>query len=256
MIDESGKVKFEPGSKWSKFDVVIQYAAFCEIYGSVLIGQRRLQEYYKTHPGKGLFHKLHYSDEAYICLIIRNNQGMWIHQNKEKEAKKERNSSSPQKSNTNRKRSRGNSKNQGIDTVSDTLLDATVSPRPLWTGFKTGSKISYLASGWSEEGELFFKTMENWIKSRTRDETEELHKIWLEHFGAHKTVQQHEHESLPEVGKSDDECVSVPEVDFDSDSEDDFKWSSVTGNITAGRSEGGCRDGMEGDADDLEMTPI
>ena len=256
MIDESGKVKFEPGSKWSKFDIATQYAAFCEIYGSVLIGQRRLQEYYKTHPGKGLFHKLHYSDEAYICLIIRNNQGMWIHQNKEKEAK-ERNSSSPQKSNTNRKRSRGNSKNQGIDTVSDTLLDATVSPRPLWTGFKTGSKISYLASGWSEEGELFFKTMEKYIKSRTRDDTEELHKIWLKHFGAQlKTVQQHEHESLPAVGKSDDECVSVPEVDFDSDSEDDFKWSSVTGNITAGRSEGGCRDGMEGDADDLEMTPI
>ena len=84
MVDESGKVKFEPGSKWSKFDVEIQYAAFCEIYGSVLIGQRRLQEYYKTHPGKGLFHKLHYSDEAYICLIIRNNQGMWIHQNRKR----------------------------------------------------------------------------------------------------------------------------------------------------------------------------
>ena len=220
-----------------------------------MIGQRKLQEYYKTHPGKGLFHKIHYSDEAYICLVIRNNQDMWIHQYREKEAKG-RNSSSPQKSNKNRKRSRSNSKNKGIDTESDTLLDATVSPRPLWTGFKTGSKISYLASGWSEDGEQFFQMMEKYIKKRTDDETAELHKIWDEHFGKQiRMLQQREYESLPAIRTSDDECVSVPEVDFETDSDND-DLESIRGHITEGGDEGECRDGMEGDADDLVLTPV
>ena len=153
IVDKLGKIKFESGSRWSEFNAVVQYAVFCKKYAYALIGQRKLQEYYKTHSGKGLFHNLHYSDEVCICLIMRNNQGMWVHQVRDQKAK-EQNSSSPQKANTKkRKRSRGNSKNQGMDKVSDTLLDATISPRWLLTGFKTGSKIAYLASGWSKEGE-------------------------------------------------------------------------------------------------------
>ena len=99
-VDGGGKVKFESGSKWSQFNSNVQYAAFCEKYASILIGQRKLQEYYKTHPGKGLFDKLDCSDEAYICLIVRNNQDMWIHQCREEDFR-DQNTTSPK--NTNKK---------------------------------------------------------------------------------------------------------------------------------------------------------
>ena len=57
-----------------------------------------------------------------------------------------------------------------------------------------------------------------------------------------KTVQQPEYESLPVLGKSDDECVSVPEVDFKTDSKNN-DLESVTAYITEGGMKG--RDEME-----------
>ena len=53
-----------------------------------------------THPGKGLFDKLDCSNEAYICLIVRNNQDMWIHQCREEDFR-DHNTTSPK--NTNKK---------------------------------------------------------------------------------------------------------------------------------------------------------
>ena len=143
---------------------------------------------------------------------------MWIHQCNEKE-EKEHNSSSPQKSNNKRKRSRPNSRKQGDDEVPETSL----SPRPLWTGYKTGSKIAYLASGWKEEGELFFKTMETYCGSRTKDETEELNKVWADQFRTkYKTVDQSVGcKTLPKLANSDDDSVSIPEVDLHSDSDNE-----------------------------------
>ena len=251
-VDGGGKLKYESGSKWSNFNSKVQYAAFCEKYASILIGQRKLQEYYKTHPGKGLFHKLHYSDEAYVLLIIRNNQRMWIHQCNEKE-EKEHNSSSPQKSNNKRKRSRPNSRKQGDDEVPETSL----SPRPLWTGYKTGSKIAYLASGWKEEGEQFFKTMETYCGSRTKDETEELNKVWADQFRTkYKTVDRSGGcKTLPKLANSDDDSVSIPDVDLHSDS-DNEDLESLSERIFGGGREGEGEDGMVGDADNFNIAPV
>ena len=126
------------------------------------------------------------------------------------------------------------------DKVSNTMLGATVSPRPLWTGFKTSLKIAYLASsGWSKEGEQFFQTMERNVKSRSKDETAELTEIWFKHFRSnYKTLIQPENESPPPIGGPDDECVLVPEVDFETDSEIN-ELESITGHLAGGRTKGG-----------------
>ena len=260
-VDGGGKVKFESGSKWSQFNSNVQYAAFCEKYASILIGQRKLQEYYKTHPGKGLFHKLHHSDEAYVLLIIRNNQRMWIHQCNEKD-EREQNSSSPQKSTKKRKKSRPNSRKQGDDEVPEETVDATVSlspPKPLWTGYKSGSKITYLSSGWREEGELFFKTLERYCGSRTKEETEELNRVWADKFGTkYKTVDNSVRcKTLPGLPTSDDDSVSIPSVDLhcDSDNEDlDSLSEHIDGDGDGGEGEG--EDGMVGDPDNLNIEPV
>ena len=169
-------ISFELGSKWAKTGIVVQYAAFCDKYASVLIRQRKLQEFYKMHPGKGLFDKLHYLDKAYICLIIRNDQGMWTHQYREKGAR-ERNATSSQKATTTRKRSCANSTTKKDNNNLDTsFLTTTEWPRPLWTGFKTSSKIAY-PSSWNQEGEEFYKKTENKCQCRTKEWTADLHKI-------------------------------------------------------------------------------
>lgn len=216
----------------------VQYVSFCENYASVLIGQQKLQEFYRTHPGKGLFNKLGISDEAYICLIVRNNQDMWIHQCREKEVR-DQNTTSPQKA-TKRKRSRSSSKQKGSDE-SNILPNTSESPKPLWTGYKTGSRIAYLASGWSEDGELFYDMIEQHCKTRTKDETEELHEIWMEHFGSTMyKVPDQASTQLPTLGDQEHNEMAVPVLDLNFDS--DY--------------EGGNPDGMEGDADHLELMPV
>ena len=238
LVDEDGRIKFESGSKWSQYTMDIQYVAFCEHYASVLIGRRKLEDFYSTHPGKGLFHKLGFSDEAYICLIIRNNQDMWIHQCREKEVMIQ-NTTSPQKT-SKKKRSRSSSKQKGSDE-SNILPNTSESPRPLWTGYKTGSRIPYLASGWSEDGEIFYERIKAHCKKRTTDENEEMHEIWMEHFGTTMyKVPEQASTQLPTLGEPEDDAMAVPEFDLNFDSDN----------------EGGNRDGMEGDADNLDLLPV
>ena len=68
-------------------------------------------------------------------------------------------------------------------------------------------------------------------------------------------VIQPEHKSPPAIRGPGDECVSVPEVHIKTDSEI-VDLESIAGHIAGEEDEGGSWDGMEGDANDLEVTPI
>ena len=61
--------------------------------------------------------------------------------------------------------------------------------------------------------------------------------------------------STPGLATSDDECVSVPDVDFESDSSND-DLESLAKRIIEGREEGEGGDGTVGDADNLNFEPV
>jgi hypothetical protein len=182
-----------------KQDIVFNYVRFVHRYASTLMGARRLHTYFKSYPMHTIFDALDPSDEAFACLILRNNYKLWRAQyrkiaNECDEALQDR----------------GSRTDTGSDLDSDDSSDAEDNSdndivRPKYTGgLKTRTKNKYLQSGWSDEGKKYYTYLLTQIRSRDKENTEnagEYRRVWLRHYG----------NSF--INKKDSATVSEPQQD-------------------------------------------
>lgn len=158
-----------PDSKWVNAGNQLKYIAFAEKYVSVMVGQRKLNAFYKKYPTKTLFDKIDPSDEAFAMLVVKNNQKLWYEQYCASQKNEDKNYLEIAKE---------MSEHEG-DTN-----ETTKKTRPEWTGQKAGTKNKYLSTGWSDEGMTYYNKMVEKFQKKQKHATQRkmLNTHWKEHF--------------------------------------------------------------------------
>jgi len=174
---------------WRKADgdncIWTSYVKFIQRYASTLMGSRRLNTYFKAHPNHTIFDALNPSDEAFACLVLRNNYKLWRDQYRKvakenDESLKERG----HKTDTGSDLDSNTSSSDGSDDDNDNTVPGSCGPK--YTGVKTRAKNKYLQSGWSEKGKKYYKIILTNVMAREREKTDiyrKVRQIWVERYG-------------------------------------------------------------------------
>ena len=135
-----------PDSKWLKAGKELKYITFAKKYVSVMVGQRKLNAFYKKYPMKTLFNKIDLSDEAFAMLVVNNNQKLWYEQYHESQNGEDKDYLEV---------AQEMSEHEEGDTN-----ETTMKTQPEWMGQKAVTKNKYLVStGWSDEGMTYYNRM-------------------------------------------------------------------------------------------------
>jgi hypothetical protein len=203
----------------------LNYVRFVHRYASTLMGARRLHTYFKSYPSNTIFDALDPSDEAFACLVLRNNYKLWRAQYRKiandcDEALQDRGT-----------RTDTGSDLDSSDSSNEEEKDENNIVGPKFTGAKSRAKNKYLQSGWSDEGKKYYTYLLTQIRSRDKENTPnagEYRRVWLEHFGK-AFVNKNKDKVQSEVTENQEEQIEAAIMFSDDDNDNDDEGDEIEG---------------------------
>ena len=204
-----------------KQNFVLNYVRFVHRYASTLMGARRLHTYFKSYPSNTIFDALDPSDEAFACLVLRNNYKLWRAQYRKRAKECDE-----------AMQDRGTRTDTGSDLDSSDSSNAeekgdhdVVGPK--FTGVKSRAKNKYLQSGWSDEGKKYYTYLLTQIRVRDKENTPnagEYRRVWLNHFGKsfiNKNVNKAQSDETEHQDEEREAAIMFSDDDNDDEDEED-----------------------------------